>query len=1187
MTTIAHDTAGVMTDSDQEAASLTAVVMATAARAEAAEALLTMATAARAEVAEILLGMATAPASRLGEAVTSEATAVAVDAPATARVTRAGAAAVTAAAKAAAAGATAEAKTTETDGGGGGGRCHKGHLLKWSCEGEGEERGEMELACDGACGRVLTGRTGWWFCEACDYDLCDVCCGGGEGCGGEVGGGGGGCGGDCGGGGGRGCGSGGGDSGNGGDSDGRGDGCGGGRGGGGGGEGDGAHDRGGDGGGDGGDYGDHVDYGDYGVYGDGGEAEGSGDKDKGVGGSGGGGDGGDGAGEGRGGFGSRGARSGSSGGGADETGDRRVVAAWAAVRHDGVQESGALPEGVRDNYMAEMAAQLSVAAHAGVRRVVIIFDATSPPEVLRRFVWSCRRKRQRVYRRDWLDTWWRQLQAFEVVVFVWQTSHVGAPVNEWADRAAAKAARAGLDEATPELLPVTYASLELERADGQLIRGGPRAVAAAAAQREIEKRLAASSGSAQMVESCDLELPRLPERLVVVAEAVLCGRAQIGDARRLCGRVARRMAKELGCPFGCGCAFAWHDVAFGCKGERLVRLREVWMAATEEARRVLTVRKPHSQWKRLQRRGTAGGGNVLRHGAAEEVELRRLVGGAVLNTGEHEIDGSASVCAAVGRAVRAGLELQAAGRAATLSFEWQVRKEVRRHAVAGRYARRWREATRHGGPRRVAALRDAVFVKGEAEDAVVRLEEEGLLQTGLQSEAGGLRGLKHWADLGAACAVMWTRARSIRSISPACALREWRWLAGLRLWRWKTMVSRGGMVDMPRPRQELQISAATGQRRVPLPQEWEQVMQAALGDLRSEVAFGLEVILMDVRCMDFGAYEARRRWLVGGGRRRLEWLRRWEVDEGREADSRGRWRVARVMNVRRPEHRHGQQLEVQVEWAGVDTMSGAAWSVEWVAITWCTGDVREEARRMEEAMYPTARRAEAAKGSRKSPRLLGGGGGGADGGDGGSGDDGEDDGSDGGGVDSRAAVGAAADPVGAARAAARKVARLNPTGRHRRRRPESADDEGQARGRASEDAEGPDAGGGSCANDAEVDDLEVLLDDVRGRAAGKEAMQKRKDAEADALMENGVRIHPYFRGRARQATSEGAGAGVGTGEGDPRCQAGHTMCRRATEAAGLTCDGGCGRALRRADEWWCCEQCDFDVCDACGGNERR
>ena len=77
---------------------------------------------------------------------------------------------------------------------------------------------------------------------------------------------------------------------------------------------------------------------------------------------------------------------------------------------------------------------------------------------------------------------------------------------------------------------------------------------------------------------------------------------------------------------------------------------------------------------------------------------------------------------------------------------------------------------------------------------------------------------------------------------------------------------------------------------------------------------------------------------------------------------------------------------------------------------------------MEEAMYPAARRAEAAKGSRKSPRLLGSGGGGADGGDGGSGDDGEDGRSGGGSVDSRAAVGAAADPVGAARMAARKVA---------------------------------------------------------------------------------------------------------------------------------------------------------------------
>ena len=98
------------------------------------------------------------------------------------------------------------------------------------------------------------------------------------------------------------------------------------------------------------------------------------------------------------------------------------------------------------------------------------------------------------------------------------------------------------------------------------------------------------------------------------------------------------------------------------------------MEAAEEARRVLTARKPHSQWRRMQARGNEEGGKALQHGSADEVELRRLVGGAVLRTGEGEVDGCTAVRTAVGRAVRAELELQAAGRAATASFEWQVRR---------------------------------------------------------------------------------------------------------------------------------------------------------------------------------------------------------------------------------------------------------------------------------------------------------------------------------------------------------------------------------------------------------------------------------------------------------------------------------------------------------------------------------
>ena len=77
------------------------------------------------------------------------------------------------------------------------------------------------------------------------------------------------------------------------------------------------------------------------------------------------------------------------------------------------------------------------------------------------------------------------------------------------------------------------------------------------------------------------------------------------------------------------------------------------------------------------------------------MELRRLVGGAVLNTGEREVDGCSRVRAAVGRMVRAGLELQAAGRYATADFERRVREETRQHFRVRQLAARWsRDAAR-------------------------------------------------------------------------------------------------------------------------------------------------------------------------------------------------------------------------------------------------------------------------------------------------------------------------------------------------------------------------------------------------------------------------------------------------------------------------------------------------------------
>ena len=108
--------------------------------------------------------------------------------------------------------------------------------------------------------------------------------------------------------------------------------------------------------------------------------------------------------------------------------------------------------------------------------------------------------------------------------------------------------------------------------------------------------------------------------------------------------------------------------------------------------------------------------------------MRRLVGGAVLRTGEREVDANPLVRRAVSRAVRAGLELQEAGRAATSNFERRVRDETRRHTLARQFATCWRGAVRRGGPRRAAALQEAAHARRKAEEALATLEASALVK---------------------------------------------------------------------------------------------------------------------------------------------------------------------------------------------------------------------------------------------------------------------------------------------------------------------------------------------------------------------------------------------------------------------------------------------------------------------------
>lgn len=86
----------------------------------------------------------------------------------------------------------------------------------------------------------------------------------------------------------------------------------------------------------------------------------------------------------------------------------------------------------------------------------------------------------------------------------------------------------------------------------------------------------------------------------------------------------------------------------------------------------------------------------------------------------------------------------------------------------------------------------------------------------------GMGALERWRRLGEACAAEWTRARGVRSISPACALREWRWLAWLRLWRlWAAGGGVGGVGDGVRRGTRQGEGSAAGERRTVAPEGWD------------------------------------------------------------------------------------------------------------------------------------------------------------------------------------------------------------------------------------------------------------------------------------------------------------------------------------------------------------------------------
>ena len=90
-----------------------------------------------------------------------------------------------------------------------------------------------------------------------------------------------------------------------------------------------------------------------------------------------------------------------------------------------------------DNYIAELAAQLDAITDATSRgteeRVIIVFDATSPVRAMLRFGRLSARARGDRLAAELLEHFERLRRRVAALVLIWQTSHVGEPVNEWVD----------------------------------------------------------------------------------------------------------------------------------------------------------------------------------------------------------------------------------------------------------------------------------------------------------------------------------------------------------------------------------------------------------------------------------------------------------------------------------------------------------------------------------------------------------------------------------------------------------------------------------------------------------------------------------------------------------------------------------------------------------------------------------
>ena len=437
--------------------------------------------------------------------------------------------------------------------------------------------------------------------------------------------------------------------------------------------------------------------------------------------------------------------------------------------------------------------------------MIVVFDATSPVLAMKKFRRQCARRQQGYYVGEWLEALFRLWDRQEVVVLLWQNSHRGSPVNEWADlEASAMGKRLGPGQETvvPRLAPQYY-SVSYSRA-----RRTATEWSVPLATGVVSRRLAGAVSQSELPEEADMPHVGYPEDVQRTCEAVLAQRSCYGDERRRIGRAKRTVIGDGSCPHGCVDAsgkpakFTWLHAQVGCSHPAIVSAREAWLERCEDCEVELThaeTQLPHRQVAaatalikdRIPRRRGGQLAPMRPLGRIEEREFRRLVGGLIHTTSDPKQDKDRRTKRCVRAMVKAGAAVQWAAHELTKEVEKEAAKAARETWQVRKFGEKWRRMVREGGPARAAALREAAAAAMAVVEAVIEDAAEGKCEveeaeavmeaTATRGEVARIVGESEAAKLVAEARAAHPRAGA------ATAYQQWRTLALASRWRLRTV----------------------------------------------------------------------------------------------------------------------------------------------------------------------------------------------------------------------------------------------------------------------------------------------------------------------------------------------------------------------------------------------------------------